>query len=113
MWKSKVQETIRAYKGELESLGRRIDDLDYDFQKTLDGYERRTKDLTEGFGRRLRPDTESCEVCSGVGGKWIEVEAGPRTPLIFAAARVFMDKEWWTCDTCKGTGRIPIEKKKG
>ncbi len=84
------------------------------FEKTKNAVDERAQyvqDVVEGFGRQQHPGTKLCPQCYGAGGKWLVGEGEIDTKIIiFSGLRT---KEWWTCDTCKGTGRIPAEKKKG
>ena len=84
-----------------------------DIEKTKNAVDERSQyvqDVVEGFGRQQHPGTKLCQQCWGVGGKW---EKRENAHLGIGGSIWFMgERDWWTCDKCKGTGRVPIEKKK-
>ena len=116
MWKKEM----------LEEMIHDLKELKEDVEALKVGTNERTQylqDVVEGFGRQQQPGTKLCPQCYGAGGKWEERENGHlgiRASLFFMAGC-----DWWTCDTCKGTGRmrkesllnvsadVPAKKKKG
>ncbi len=91
-------------------------ELSEDIEETKNAVDERAQfveDLLEGLGRQQHPGTVRCLQCFGAGGKWQGEKrslSGPHGILHYLNAD---NKHWWSCDACKGTGRIPIEEKKG
>ena len=103
-------------------------ELSEDIEETKNAVDERAQfveDLLEGLGRQQHPGTERCQQCYGAGGKWLDEKrslSGPHGILHYLNAD---NKHWWSCDACKGAGRmrkesllnvsadVPIEKKKG
>ena len=104
---AEIYDHMNKLKDVIDSRFKGIEEKLRNLYETIADDRQSVKDVIEGLGRRLNPGTKSCSQCGGVGGKWEKEKYHGGIPL-------FMDcdnSQWWTCDKCKGTGRVPIDKK--
>ncbi len=92
-----------------EKIREILDRLERDIEKTVDTVDKRAQhveDLVECLALQQHPGTTCCRQCKGAGKK--------REYRIRWHVWGLPSPYWqYTCDKCKGTGRVPTEKKKG
>lgn len=89
---------------EIQQLKKTITEDRESFRMDLRKQEYFFEDLFENLARQQYPGTTCCEQCDGVGKKQEDR---------WYALGIPAPSHGWTCDKCEGTGRVPIEEKKG